>query len=167
MSSVSRIPAVSTSLGNAVDVDVFLDNITGGSFDIGNNGFFFAKKIIEEAGLADVWSTDDSSRDPFTQDLTATGSLEEVGQEGFKFSGLFTDDFSGCFFDIIVLRIVDIDFDLGQVLRTLGACCRSDQTGTIELFHSDVHSLIGLGAIMSHDGFGPLNRPDRSERPAW
>ena len=73
--------------GNAVDVDVFLDNVPSGSFDIGNNGFFFAQEVVEEAGLADVWTTDNSSRDPFTQDLTATGSLEEVGQEGFKFTG--------------------------------------------------------------------------------
>ena len=47
-----------------------------------------------------------ASEIPFTQDLTATGSLEEVGQ-GASFSGLFTDDFGGYFFDIIVLRIVD------------------------------------------------------------
>ena len=103
--------------GNPIDVDVFLDDVPGGSFDIGHDGFFLAKKIIEEARLADVWTTDDSSRDPFTQDLTATGSLEEIGQEGFKFTGLFTDDLSGCFFDIIVLRIVDIDFDLGQGIK--------------------------------------------------
>ena len=51
---------------------------------------------------------------PSRKILPRRAVLREVGQEGFKFTGLFTDDLSGCFFDIIVLRIVDIDFDLGQ-----------------------------------------------------
>ena len=85
-----------------------------------------------------VWSTDDSSRNPFTQDLTATGSLEEVGQEGFKFTGLFADDLSGCFFDIIVLRIVDIDFDLGQGIEDLLARVVDEvRQRAVQLFNGD------------------------------
>ena len=102
---------------NPVDVDVFFDDVPGGSFDIGHDGFFFAQKVVEEARLADVWSADDSSRDPFTQDLSTASCLQQIGQEGFKLGGLFTNDLSGSFLDIIVLRIVDVDFDLSQSIE--------------------------------------------------
>ena len=51
---------------------------------------------------------------PSRKILPRRAVLRRLVKGGFKFTGLFTDDLSGCFFDIIVLRIVDIDFDLGQ-----------------------------------------------------
>ena len=113
MSSVSRIPAVSTSLrGTPFDIDVFLDDVSGRPFDIGHDSFFLAQEVVEKARFTDVWSPDDSSRDSFAEDLSTASCLEEVGQEGFEFSGLFSDDLGCCFLYIIVLRIVDVDFDL-------------------------------------------------------
>ena len=105
--------------GNAVDVDVFLDDVTGGPFDIGHDGFFLSKKVVQKTRLADVWSTDDSSRDSLSEDLATASCLQQIGQEGFKLGGLFTNDLSGSFLDIIVLRIVDVDFDLSQSIEDL------------------------------------------------
>ena len=104
---------------NTVDVDVFLDDVPGCPFDIGHDGFFLAQEVVEKAGLPDVWTADDSSRDPFAEDFTTASCLEEIGQEGFKFSRLLTDDLSCCFLDIVVLRIVDVDFDLSQSIEDL------------------------------------------------
>ena len=156
MSSVPRIPAVSTSL-RGTPLMLTYSSITSRvvpSISV-TMAFSSRRRLLRELDLPTFGRLDDSSRDPFTQDLTATGSLEEVGQEGFKFSGLFTDDFSGCFFDIIVLRIVDIDFDLGWGIEDLLACCWSDQTGEpSSCFTAMFIALSVLARIISHDGFG-------------
>ena len=88
-------------------------------FDIGHDGFFLTQEVVEKAGLTDVWTTDDSSRDPFAEDLTTASCLKEIGQEGFKLRCLLTDDLGRCFLYIVVLRIVDVDFDLSQGIEDL------------------------------------------------
>ncbi len=148
---LSDTSAVSTNLRGTRWCWRILDNVTGGPFDIGNNGFFFAKKTLRRliCQRLDDW-------------LIAVEILHarsfHGGQSwggwsrGLQIHWSFTDDLSGYFFRH-QYQIVDIDFNLGQGAD--GSLARVDEVrqGTIELFHGDVHSLVLFCADDVHDGF--------------
>ena len=72
-----------------------------------------------------------------------------------ELSSFLTNDLSGSFLDIIVLRIVDVDFDLSQSIEDLLTRVVDEvRQGAIQLFDGNIHSLVGLGADDIHDGFG-------------
>ena len=123
MSSVSRDTSRIDWLGNAVDVDVFLDNVTWVPSISVTIAFFFRRRLLRRAGLADVWTTDDSSRDP----LHARSCHDEAvlrrlvkRASSVVFSRMISVVASST---SSLLRIVDIDFDLGQSIEDLLACC--------------------------------------------
>ena len=69
-----------------------------------------------------------------------------------ELSSFLTNDLSGSFLDIIVFRIVDVDFDLSQSIEDfLAGVVDQFRQGAIQLFDGDIHSLVGLGPDNIHD----------------
>ena len=100
--------------GNPLDIDIFLDDITGGPGNICHDGLVFSQEVVEEAGFADIWTANNGGGEALAQDFPPTGCPEQLFQQGLKFLGLFPQEGSGHLFHIIILGIVDIDLYLGQ-----------------------------------------------------
>ncbi|COI26655.1 Uncharacterised protein [Streptococcus pneumoniae] len=72
-----------------------------------------------------------------------------------KLHCLLSDNSSSGFLNIVILRIVDIDLNLGKCVKDfLTDIIDKIRKGTIKLFDRDVHGLVCLGSDDIHHRLG-------------
>ena len=63
---------------DAVDDEGLFDGVTGGAWDVGDNGTLFLKKGVEEGGLACVGATCDDGEDAFFDGIAKAEAVDET-----------------------------------------------------------------------------------------